>query len=595
MKHKRRTLWVVVRAMIVWMALLTSQSGHTENKKDTVDAPRRWEFDNGRWYDGHGFHRKTWYSVDGRLTHIRPQQIDQTVDLKGEYVVPPLADAHCHHFDGAYNAPLISRYLQDGVFYAQSMGNWIQGRDAILPLLNRPDSVDVTFANAGLTSTLGHPFLIYELLANPTANPTTPAENLERVRYSRKGEGKVYFFVDNRAMLDAIWPQYLASKPDLVKIFLLDSANYERHRAEAVPGQSGLSPQMAAEIVSRAHAAGLRVYAHIETAYDFHVAVAAGVDGLAHMAGYAMGQRDGKEFLIAESDAKELGARNGVVQPTASLASGYVEGDREALARVQEIQRRNLRLLRRCGVRIAIGSDHYGEGPWREAEYLQATGLLAPRDLLRSWVQTTPETIFPKRKIGRFAEGYEASFLVVRSDPSRDIRSLHHITLRFKQGRLFVTALTEHADDRAQHLLQEVSEATTDLHSLTADIELHYQTPGRSAQHSTGKVQLMRPNYALVTLEGVPTQTLASDGASRFLLDAAQLYTQTPADLQGKDLDSPWWDCLSDTFSHRASIHWDGSPIKPRPSAMSAARQRRMGSFRSSRSKARSRCLISPR
>jgi hypothetical protein len=407
------------------------------------DTPRNWEFKNGLWYNGRDFQRGTWYCVDGVLTRSKPARIDRTLDLHNGYVTPPLADAHCHHFDGLYNAPLISRYLREGVFYAQSMGNWIQGRDDLLPLLNRPDSVDVAFANAGLTGTLGHPYFTYELLANPTSRPATPEENLERVRNSRKGEGKVYFFVDNVAMLDNVWPRYLASKPDLVKIFLLDSANYERHRAEAVPGQNGLPPQIVPEIVRRAHTAGLRVYAHVETAYDFHVAVAAGVDGLAHMPGYSMGTQDGKTYLIAEADARMLGARGGVVQLTASLAPNYTAGDPEALMRVQAVQKRNLALLRRCGVRIAIGADYYGQGPWREVDYLLQYGFLSPRDLFRYWVETTPETIFPARKIGRLAAGYECSFLVIPGDPTREIRRLHDIRVSFKQGCLLQTGVQQ--------------------------------------------------------------------------------------------------------------------------------------------------------
>ena len=44
------------------------------------------------------------------------------------------------------------------------------------------------------------------------------------------------------------------------------------------------------------------------------------------------------------------------------------------------------------------------------------------------------ETIFPKRKIGRLSEGYEASFVVLRENPLENFDSIKDIQLRFKQG-----------------------------------------------------------------------------------------------------------------------------------------------------------------
>jgi len=49
---------------------------------------------------------------------------------------------------------------------------------------------------------------------------------------------------------------------------------------------------------------------------------------------------------------------------------------------------------------------------------------------------TTAETIFPKRKIGRLQEGYEASFLVLSANPVNDFAAVEKIALRVKQGRV---------------------------------------------------------------------------------------------------------------------------------------------------------------
>jgi len=64
---------------------------------------RAYEFTNGNWFNGQRFVGKTFYSVNGILTKKKPAKIDETIDLKGGFVVPPFADAHCHHFDAPYN------------------------------------------------------------------------------------------------------------------------------------------------------------------------------------------------------------------------------------------------------------------------------------------------------------------------------------------------------------------------------------------------------------------------------------------------------------------------------------------------------------
>jgi imidazolonepropionase-like amidohydrolase len=56
--------------------------------------------------------------------------------------------------------------------------------------------------------------------------------------------------------------------------------------------------------------------------------------------------------------------------------------------------------------------------------------------MLRLWSVTTPQAIFPKRRIGSLAPGYEASFLVLPSDPLADWRATRNIRTRVKQGHV---------------------------------------------------------------------------------------------------------------------------------------------------------------
>jgi len=70
-----------------------------------------------------------------------------------------------------------------------------------------------------------------------------------------------------------------------------------------------------------------------------------------------------------------------------------------------------------------------------EAMNLHGLKVLDNLALLKAWCETTAETIFPGRKIGRLQEGYEASFLVLGGNPLRDFENVKDIRMRFKQGR----------------------------------------------------------------------------------------------------------------------------------------------------------------
>ena len=114
------------------------------------------EFTNGQWFDGQNFQHRTFYSVDGTLTSKKPLRVDEVIDLKNGYVVPPFGDAHNHYIAGAHDIDkILGQYLRDGIFYAQNPASIHRDSEQIRNLINKPDSVDVIFANAGLTASWG--------------------------------------------------------------------------------------------------------------------------------------------------------------------------------------------------------------------------------------------------------------------------------------------------------------------------------------------------------------------------------------------------------------------------------------------------------
>ena len=125
-----------------------------------------YEFTNGRWFDGKGFKRQKMYSVDGIFIKKKPSKIDESVDLQNGFVIPPLADAHTHHFDSSYTvAEQVAMSLKDGISYAKVQTDVRTGAAAIKDKVNQPNGVDVAYAHGALTHTYGHGIEIYEARA----------------------------------------------------------------------------------------------------------------------------------------------------------------------------------------------------------------------------------------------------------------------------------------------------------------------------------------------------------------------------------------------------------------------------------------------
>lgn len=394
----------------------------------TAQTPPNTALVNGKWFDGKSFKARTVYSVNGRFALRKPARVDETLDLAGTWVVPPFAEAHNHSIGTGvadWDKRAITRFLSDGVFYVQIQGNLPISAEKIRGLgLNSPGGLDAIFAQGSLTSSGGHPIgLIENVLLR---NGYFPGFNKETLRDHR------YFTVDTEAELNAKWPAVLSNRPDFIKVLLWHSDEHENRRDKpAFLNQRALDPQLLPSIVAKAHAAGLRVSAHVTTSADFHNAVVAGVDEIPHLPFL------GKTPITAE-DARFAARRGITVVTTAALVTRLPKAvlpDSEK-AEVLKVQLENLRVLRGNRVRIAIGSDNVSDSSVQEVEYLKGLGIFDNLTLLKMWTETTAKTIFPNRKIGVLREGYEASFLALESNPVEDLKSVRRIKFRFKQGFL---------------------------------------------------------------------------------------------------------------------------------------------------------------
>jgi len=404
----------------------------------TSSAAQHYELHGGQWFDGRSFTpQRVLYVSDGRFTTHRPRTIDSTIDLSGRFLVTPYGEAHNHNIESA-SPTTIRKYLAAGIFYVKDPESGVEARVNAIGVLNIPTSIDGVFAGPGFTSPGGHPSgLVQRNMARGVMKP---------------GSDTGGFMIPVRDSVDfeRRWQTFLSTRQDFVKVLLLYSEHFSTAKDDPREfNWHGFDPSLMPLLVRRAHAAGLRVTAHVETAFDFHVAVSAGVDEIAHLPGFRPKydsvqayRRDLSAYSIADADVR-LAARRGVTVVTtlgeglARIAKGDSSGlDSASRAAVLALDRANLRTLRAHGVRIAFGSDWFRANTASEVEQLRTLNVFSDADLIKIWSIDTPRSIFPGRRIGCIESGCDASFLALRGDPLADFRNTERIVLRMKQGVL---------------------------------------------------------------------------------------------------------------------------------------------------------------
>lgn len=378
----------------------------------------------GRWFDGQNFSERTVWIYDGKLSFDPNRAKNETpIDIRGKYVIPPFAEAHNHNLESEYELQeRIDKYLSHGVFYVKLQSS-IKKR--IAPLMgnyNHPLGLDVSLAHAPITGADGHPIEIRKRFLEQGF-----FDNL--FRNLKEIETHGYFIVDTEKDLSEKWESVLSFKPDFIKVILSYSEEYEKRKDDpSYFGRKGLNPKLLPDLIKRAHRKGLRVSVHVNTSTDFHHAVMSGADEIAHLPGIS------DESKISLEDARTAAKKGIVVVTTAGLVRK--RNKEPNYDKLFEAIKYNLKILKDAGVKLAVGSDEYNDTSLGEVTFLAETGVFSNLELLKMWSETSAQTIFPKRRIGKFKDGYEASFLVLGGNPVENLENIQKIEMRVKQGQI---------------------------------------------------------------------------------------------------------------------------------------------------------------
>ena len=345
----------------------------------------------------------------------------------GRTLLPGLMDAHVHFpiFPITAAAEALRQSLAFGVTTSIVMGAAPSQFVARLRALEDADAPDVSgILSAGIYATVpgGHP----AQMGGPTfPTLTAPAE------------------------ADAFVTARVAEGSDFLKIIYDD---VEQYFGRQLPT---LDEATVAALVTAAHARGRIAVAHIGNERYARGAIAAGVDGLAHL------------FLgsTVSPDFGQFAARHGVfVMPTLSVlyaVCGMPDGpgflkDADTMKQVtprfrsfleQPTPPSTLRCdaapqaigqLAGAGVPLLAGTDApapgttYGASVHKELEHLVDAGLTPIAALMAA--TSAIARAFRMSDRGRISSGMRADLLLVEGDPTKQIRDTRHVVAVWKRG-----------------------------------------------------------------------------------------------------------------------------------------------------------------
>lgn len=381
---------------------------------------------NGQWYYQGVFSTQDWYIVAGKLTKEKPSKITTTINLQGDFVLPPYGEAHNHNLQNPWLAQNFhQRYVKDGVFYGLMMCGSHQDYNKTVKMLSTlPLSIDMVAAC--ISSSDGHP-LRMALQPEPGQPDIKPAEVYD----------STYVVVDSIEDASKKWPLFAANKANWVKIVLVHSEQLHRRTDQRFFGVNGLKPEIVKPLVTFLQKKGLRVAAHVESAADYAVAVEAGVDLVAHLPGYQWWNGYSPEvYKLSDESIVMAAAKKIPIVATAGVTTLFKSNHEQQLVRVRAMQRDNLHRLKKAGVQILIGSDRFDGNVLAEVDYLRTLSVFSDQQLLKMLVSDTVRFLYPQRAVGHFSEGAEANFLVLDANPLKDWSALRRVKQRVWQGEV---------------------------------------------------------------------------------------------------------------------------------------------------------------
>ncbi len=353
------------------------------------------------------------------------------IDAHGATLMPGLIDSHVHtDLDGLHDALLF------GVATELEMnGRW--SRKERKKIAERNDIADLRSPGMGITPKGGH----------PTQYMSSSSNLFIRFFYR-------YPFVSAPDEAAKFVAKQVAEGADYIKIFIEDGS------CVGFPGLPVLNDETLIRAVKEAHRFDKMAIAHVTTMEGAKRAIAAGVDGLAHI----FFDRQATPEIVSA-----IASSGAFVIPTLVTISSAVGNNASALAADERVKSRldqkwldalsrsmnvyskgklddafaSVMAIHKAGVDILAGSDvsepipslgglAHGASLHQELQLMVAAGLM-PTEALRA-TTSTPARRFGLNDRGRIAAGARADLLLVDGDPTTNISDTLSILNVWRRG-----------------------------------------------------------------------------------------------------------------------------------------------------------------
>jgi imidazolonepropionase-like amidohydrolase len=353
------------------------------------------------------------------------------IDVQGATLMPGLIDSHVHtDMEGLHDALLFSVTTE-----LEMNGRWSARQRKDISECN--DIADLRSARMGVTAKGGH----------PTQYMSSSSNLFIRFFYH-------YPSVSIPAQAAKFVDKQVAGGADYIKVFIEDGS------CVGFPGLPMLNEETLLAAVKEAHRFDKMAIAHVTTVEGAQRAIAAGVDGLAHI---FFDRQAIPEFVAA------IASSGAFVIPTLVTISSAVGNNASALAADERVECRlsnkwldslsrsmnvypqgkledvfaSVIALHKAGVDILAGSDvsepvpglgglAHGVSLHHELQLLVAAGL-TPIEALRA-ATSTPARRFGLNDRGRIVVGARADLLLVDGDPTTNISDTLSIRAVWRRG-----------------------------------------------------------------------------------------------------------------------------------------------------------------
>jgi len=382
--------------------------------------------------------------LDIRLTGDRIAEIgpgldeaagEESLDLRGQVVMPGLIDAHVHVVDYSPD-----RYAPYGVspYYVAA-----RAQEILRGMLDRGfTSVrDAAGADAGLARAIDEGYLEGPRLF-PAGRPISQTGGHGDLRMSgggcpscaRHDHPMMGAIADGVAEVRRAVREELRRGASQVKMMISGGIDSPHDRVTAAQ----YSAEEIAAGVAEATAAGTYVMAHAYTAESIRRGLAAGVRSIEH-----------GNFLDSDG-AAELLRRDAFLVPTLVVYDAMVRGEASRadapapnVTFVDMLERgmRSLELAGQAGAKIVFGTDLMGGNHHMQSLEFRLRGeVLPPADVIRSATSTAAELLGRAGQLGTIREGALADLLVLAANPLDDLAVLAdpgtHLQLVIKSGTI---------------------------------------------------------------------------------------------------------------------------------------------------------------